>query len=74
MQDCFPPLCLSTCSAHSAQVHPTSCSEKLRDFFQQVLRPRGIALTCYLADVYKAARREGRGREQLDREVSVTAL
>ncbi len=36
------------------QGHPTSCSERLRAFYEAELREQGIALELIVADLYKA--------------------
>lgn len=40
-------------SRRADQGHPISCSERLRDFAARELAPRGVRLTCVLADLYK---------------------
>ena len=40
--------------SYASMQHPTSCSERLRDFFISTLKPNGVSLELVLADVYKA--------------------
>ncbi len=56
---------LASCiGRNAADEHPTSCSERLRDFYMDELAPRRIGLTCVLSDIYKAAKLVDARREQ----------
>ena len=35
-------------------VHQTSCSERLRSYYVEQLKPKGVDLSLVLADIYKA--------------------
>ena len=50
-------------------VHPTTCSERLREFFLSRVAPNGVGLTLILADVYKATWEEELHPTDLERKV-----
>ena len=50
--------------------HPTSCTEKLCHWYDSMLKPLRVGLTCVLADIYKAAWIDNTHKEELDRKAS----
>ena len=55
--------------AGSAPQHPTTCSERMKQFYLRELKPRGVALELVLADVYKATWDEGLHPSEVERRV-----
>ena len=51
------------------QAHQTSCSERLLAFYERSLRPKGVALSLVLADIYKATWEEELHPSEAERRV-----
>ena len=49
--------------------HKTSCSERLKEWYTNVLKPRGVELSLILADVYKATWEEELHPTETERKV-----
>lgn len=65
---------LAVAASRARMGHPTSCSERMLEFYRRELAPRNVMLTLVVADLYKvwlkgwavggSGRRRGRGGER----------